>query len=962
MREFERQRLALANPGIDRRMHAQRRRHLALADEKPIGQTETLLSEIDALDADSDFIAVAYRVPKIGFHMNQRQAKLAPANQVIERPAEAYHHRLIGVMGMAEQMREKQHASGIGIVQRDAESMLDDRCCQVGAVMLYCGHTGYPSVPIMKLRYYILLLLLGFGLVPLIVAVLINLPLVLDRTAMFYQKAYLQNLRADFRDLDQHLASRHEMIRLLAKLPEPGILLGEAGDEASIDLARARYTGWINQMLSDQADLIEILFVDSDGNERFWLARDAKTLEWRPTEHPPDPPSRGFTSAGLKLKPGEVIVSRIRVNSFAASADPRQLMTLQLASPVGQHPKGERKPHGLLLMTIDVGGLANFYRDTLWVTNDGRYLRPGEPFSEEALAFADFPGLDAIFEDGKLALWKGDHGPQLLWVPMFLTENARPLWVGRPVDPSPLASFRNALISRVLSIVLVLILVVLIIARWLASRAERFGQELTSGVRGILREEYTRRFRWRGPSEVRELGEQLNALARSHAEHLSAERQHMRQLEQSNQYKSEFLANVSHELRTPLNSILLLSKLLAADESGLDDDQRRQARVINEAGRDLLAMIDNVLDISRIEAGAVTVHLEWVSIGPMIDELVGMLSPIFSDKALALRVEFSAAAPDRIYSDQAKIRQILKNFLSNAAKFTPHGQVTIAIEAGDQPHPLAISVTDTGIGIPAGKEEVIFEAFRQADGSTRRRYGGTGLGLSISKELAHLLGGRITVASTPGQGSCFTLCLPLFRDPSTCSAVEVIQAQEAASPAEVSAWSQPSSATQRAALGSYPGIDTADEQDSPAPPVSSSPARDYSDAWILLVERDVQSLVAVTAALEALGLQVQTAADEEEALETLSEEHDCSMLLLACLDAEDACGTISHLRQKAWLTELPIVVLGALDSAAQGRCLEAGACCFLSKPIEPAALATLIHSLLRPEARLGIDEDLEETA
>ncbi len=798
----------------------------------------------------------------------------------------------------------------------------------------------------MKLRYYILLLLLAFGLVPLIVAVLINLPLVLDRTALFYQKAYLQNLRADFRDLDQHLASRHEMIRLLAKLPEPGIILGEAGDEETIDLARARYTGWINQMLSDQADLIEILFVDGDGNERFWLQRDAATREWRPTEHPPDPPSRGFTSAGLKLNAGEVIVSRIRVNSFAASEDPRQLMTLQLASPVGKRFNDETKPLGLLMMTIDVGGLANFYRDTLWVTDDGRYLRPGEPFSEEALAFADFPGLKTIFNDDKLALWKGDLGPPLLWVPMFLTENGQPLWVGRPVDPSPIASFRNALVGRVLSIVLVLILVVLIIARWLASRAEHFGQQLTSGVRGILRSEQMPQFRWRGPTEVRELGEQLNALAHSHAEHLSAERQHMRQLEQSNRYKSEFLANVSHELRTPLNSILLLSKLLAAQESGLDDDQRRQAKVINEAGRDLLTMIDNVLDISRIEAGAVTVHLEWVPIKPMIEELIVMLGPIFSEKGLKLRVELSTSAPDQIYSDQANIRQILKNFLSNAAKFTPEGQVTIAIKAGDGGYPLAISVTDTGIGIPVGKEEVIFEAFRQADGSTRRRYGGTGLGLSISKELAQLLGGQITVTSTPGLGSCFTLHLPLSRDPSSLTSVEVIESQEASPPSAETAPTQVRSEREP----EDPDQD-ADEK------TCWSADANYADLWVLLVERDVQSLVAITVELEELGLQVQTAADEEEALETLREEHDCSLLLLAgALEASDTCATIKRLRQGANPADLPIVVLGHLDTAEQRRCLEAGACCFLAKPIEPTALANIIHASLRPSTVETIEE------
>jgi signal transduction histidine kinase/CheY-like chemotaxis protein len=814
----------------------------------------------------------------------------------------------------------------------------------------------------MKLRYYILLLLLGFGLVPLIIAVLINLPLVLDRTALFYQKAYLQNLRADFRDLDQHLASRHEMIRLLAKLPEPGIILGESGDEEVIDLARARYTGWINQMLSDQADLIEILFVDGDGNERFWLERNAQTREWRPTELPPGPPSRGFTGAGLKLKPGEVIVSRIRINSFAGQDDPRQLITLQLASPVGRRPNSEYEPLGLLLMTIDVGGLANFYRDTLWVTDDGRYLRPGEPLSDQADAFADFPGLAEIFAEAKLALWKGDYGAPLLWVPMFLTENGRPLWVGRPVDPSPIANFRNALVTRVLSIVLVLILVVLVIARWLAKRAEDFGQQLTSGVRGILREEHKHEFDWHGPTEVRELGDQLNALATSHAEHLRTERQHMQQLEQSNQYKSEFLANVSHELRTPLNSILLLSKLLAAKESGLDHEQRRQAKVINEAGRDLLTMIDNVLDISRIEAGAVTVHLQWVPTHGMIDELAGMLGPIFTEKGLALRVELNPGAPDQIYSDQAKVRQILKNFLSNAAKFTHEGEVTIALKAGDQRFPLAMSVTDTGIGIPAGKEEVIFEAFRQADGSTRRRYGGTGLGLSISRELAHLLGGEITVSSTPGLGSTFTLHLPLSCDPSGLTAVEIIEDREADNSARGPSLGSSQSAERLEPDAALDGARAEVDSRAPAPeePSASEATAERldgdSDRWVLLVERDVQSLVVATAALETLGLKVQTAADEEEALETLSDDHGCTMLLLASsLVGHDACDTIKRLRQKPWLTDLPIVVLGELDTTRQQRCLDAGACCFLRKPVEPAALADLIHSSSRAQAPEGLE-------
>lgn len=786
----------------------------------------------------------------------------------------------------------------------------------------------------MKLRYYILFLLLLFGLVPLILAVVINLPLVLDRTALFYQKAYLQNLRADFRDLDQHLASRDEMVRMLAKLPEPGVILGDGGSEDQIDMARARYTGWINQMLGDQADIIEILFVDANGNERFWLRRDPDTKEWRPTELPPEPPNRGFVNAGIKLQPSEVIVSRIRINPFAGSEDPRLLMTLQLASPVGGNTGSSGSLAGLLVMSIDVGGLAQSYRDTLWVNNSGSYLRPGEPLTSKPEAFQDFPGLERIFADGKLALWKGGDGPPLLWVPMFLTENAEPLWVGRPVDPSPLESFRNALISRVLSIVLLLVVVVMLIARWLASRADRFGHELTSGIETILGDGEPKHFAWRGPREVHELGKQLNALARTHGEHIATQRQHTRQLEQSNRYKSEFLANVSHELRTPLNSILLLSKMLAAQESGLNGEQHRQAQVINEAGRDLRTMIDNILDISRIEAGPVTVSLEWVEVAPMLNELIVMVGPIFSEKGLTLRVETDAAAPPRIYSDRDKLRQILKNFLSNAAKFTDTGSVVVSLAPSQGPCALIIAVTDTGIGIPPGKEQIIFDAFQQADGSTRRRYGGTGLGLSISRELAELLGGYIDVESKPGQGSRFRLHLPLSLDPEDLDAVEIIERLDAGDRDEL------------------PTV-APDSPERGRPSAEEKAAR--STHWVLLVERDVRSLVAIASELEALGVRVQTAADGEEALETLQDETDCALLLLALsASPRDSCDTIARVRAEPVLSELPIVILGDLDQMQRDKCLEAGACGFLAKPVLAEALSAMLDEALeRPRYPLA---------
>lgn len=768
------------------------------------------------------------------------------------------------------------------------------------------------------LRAYILIFLLVFGIAPLVLAAMINLPLVLERTALFYQRAYLQNLRADFRDLDQHLASRHEMIRLLSKLPEPGLILGEQGEADQIDLARARYTAWINQILTDQRDIIQILFTGDDGQERFWLARDARTQSWRPTATPPQLPNRQLLQGGLELQPGVVMVSRIRVDPISGAADPRELMTLSLVSRIGGHKPDEAS--GLVVMTIDVGGLAQFYRNTLWVNHDGSYLRPGQPASGEPEAFETFPGLAEIFSGGTLAVWKGRQGRQLLWVPMFMTEDGVPLWVGRAVDPSPIDEFRDALMTRVLSIVLALVVVVMIMARLIATRVERFGRELTSGIGRILRDGRPLQFRWRGPREVRELGEQLTALASTHAEHIKAARAHTRELERSNRFKSEFLANVSHELRTPLNSILLLSKMLAAESSGLDPAQRRQSQVIHEAGRDLRTMIDNILDISRIEAGHVSVSAEWIELRPMLDELLELMAPLVADKPVMLDLKIDPTAPTQISTDREKLRQILKNFLANAVKFTAEGRILLEVEAtADPQREIALSVADTGIGIPLDKQGIIFEAFQQADGSTRRRYGGTGLGLSISRELAKLLGGRIQVASEPGAGARFTLVLPVSSLP-----------EGAARPLAETPETHP--------------LPTAVSDETPAS-LPTVPLDQAPGSWILVVERDVKTLVRLASELSRKGLRIQTAADLEEATETLQDEEEgCALIILAAeVAARESCDRIqSLLTRRAWPSPT-LAILGDRASVAQlANCIEIGAVELLTKPIDAGELDALL--------------------
>jgi signal transduction histidine kinase/CheY-like chemotaxis protein/CHASE3 domain sensor protein len=235
------------------------------------------------------------------------------------------------------------------------------------------------------------------------------------------------------------------------------------------------------------------------------------------------------------------------------------------------------------------------------------------------------------------------------------------------------------------------------------------------------------------------------------------------ELELTTRYKSEFLANMSHELRTPLNSILLLSRLLSEnDEQNLTDEQIEYATVIQSSGNGLLGLIDEILDLSKIEAGKMELDYVKVSIKEIADDLKGLFAPVAREKALDFRVNIADNVPPLIETDKMRLEQILKNLISNALKFTAKGfvEVQVKLQDGDD-RMLCFLVKDTGIGVAPEKQKHIFEAFQQADGSTKRKYGGTGLGLSISRELVKLLGGEITLTSVENQGSEFTLFIPV---------------------------------------------------------------------------------------------------------------------------------------------------------------------------------------------------------
>ncbi|WP_380926142.1 response regulator [Sphingomonas leidyi] len=249
-----------------------------------------------------------------------------------------------------------------------------------------------------------------------------------------------------------------------------------------------------------------------------------------------------------------------------------------------------------------------------------------------------------------------------------------------------------------------------------------------------------------------------------------------RALEQASRYKSEFLANMSHELRTPLNSLLIMARLLAENRAGnMSAEQVRHAETIETSGNDLLALINDVLDISKIEAGKLELQPRRIRISPMLEKLRQGFAAAAEAKGLALRCEALPGTPDDLETDPQRLEQVLRNFLSNAVKFTGRGEVTLSAGRAADGR-LSFAVRDTGVGIAPEQQKIVFEAFRQADGTISRRYGGTGLGLSISRELARLLGGEIRLESSAGEGSVFTLLLPETYDPGLIEAAPMAEA------------------------------------------------------------------------------------------------------------------------------------------------------------------------------------------
>jgi CheY-like chemotaxis protein/CHASE3 domain sensor protein len=415
-------------------------------------------------------------------------------------------------------------------------------------------------------------------------------------------------------------------------------------------------------------------------------------------------------------------------------------------------------------------------------------------------------------------------------------------------------------------------------------------------------------------------------------------------LQRANEYKSEFLANMSHELRTPLNSTLILAKLLADNKEGnLTSQQVKFAQTISSAGNDLLTLINDVLDLSRIEAGKIDLSAETVSVAGTLDSMNKLFVHAAEQKELGFSTVAEPGAPAQIETDPHRLGQILKNLLSNALKFTDKGEIGMRVFSAS-PGWISFAVRDTGVGIQADQQAVIFEAFRQADGSIHRKYGGTGLGLSISRDLARLLGGTITVDSTPGKGSVFTLSLPTRYSAVADAAPPDVSIAEAYVPLP-----RPAGGT------SWPG--------SPAAPVGDSGSRgrpaaaieDDRDALstgarlILVIEDDVAFAMILRDLAREMGFQCVVTLTANDGLAAAVQFRPSAILLDINLPDHSGLGVLDQLKRNAHTRHIPVHVASVADYRREA--LELGAVGYAFKPTKREELV---------EALQLIDEKLSQ--
>ncbi|MEH1969211.1 response regulator [Nostoc sp.] len=420
------------------------------------------------------------------------------------------------------------------------------------------------------------------------------------------------------------------------------------------------------------------------------------------------------------------------------------------------------------------------------------------------------------------------------------------------------------------------------------------------------------------------------------------------QLALSSKYKSEFLANMSHELRTPLNSLLILARLLADNSfNNLTDKQVEYSRTIYSAGTDLLELINDILDLAKIESGTMSLDIEQIAFADLETSLEQTFRQVAHNKELSFTIERDENLPPTIYNDSKRLQQVLKNLLANAFKFTEQGgvklQIGIATKAAEVDNPMiAFAVSDTGIGIAGEKQKIIFEAFQQADGTTSRKYGGTGLGLSISRELAQLLGGRIELVSQPGQGSTFTLYLPRRQEekgknPLTSPPSGPISSFHAASTLKEVPLveNRPTTVDITPSAKVLPSLpnDIPDDREIIQP----------GDRILLIIEDDDKFARILLDMAREQGFKTIVALQSKQGLALAQQFKPNAIMLDIHMPEMDGWTVLDRLKHKPDTRHIPVHILSVDERQQRG--LQLGAITYLQKPVSPEALTQVLTEI-----------------
>ena len=406
-----------------------------------------------------------------------------------------------------------------------------------------------------------------------------------------------------------------------------------------------------------------------------------------------------------------------------------------------------------------------------------------------------------------------------------------------------------------------------------------------------------------------------------------------KELAQSTKYKSEFLANMSHELRTPLNSILLLSRLIAENhEENLTADQVQYAEVIQNSGNGLLQLIDEILDLSKIEAGKMNFEYLPVLVGDIVHDINNLFEPLGKEKKLDWKITVNADVPVQIETDKMRLEQVLKNLLSNAFKFTEEGKVHLQIYMQEHPKGfICFKVIDSGIGIDLEKQQLIFEAFQQEDGSTRRKYGGTGLGLSISRELAKLLGGEIVLSSKPGEGSEFVICIPERQHKEVEKEVVAVKKNLDQNPAENSRIIHDEN-YQRYFTDVIPEEIEDDTDNIMA-----------GDKVILIIEDDTAFAQALTDYARQKNYKVISTVQGDKGIELALKYNPTGVLLDVQLPVKNGWEVMEALKSNPRTKHIPIHIMSSFEVKKES--LMGGAIDFINKPVAFEKLNTIFDKL-----------------